>query len=69
MILEGELIEEYLLDKPWPSALFLGRVRNNPMHVVVAYNHDLQKAAIITVYEPNLEYFENDFRTRRKKNA
>jgi len=69
VLTKGELIEEYPLDKPWPSALFLGWVRGSPVHVVAAYHRNLQKTAIITVYEPSLEYFENDFRTRRKRNA
>lgn len=66
---KGEVIEEYLEDKPWPSALFLGWVDNQPLHVVAAYSKDIQKVAIVTVYEPSLEYFENDFRTRRKRNV
>ena len=66
---EGEIIEEYFDDKPWPSALFLGWVDGQPLHVVAAYSREFQKVAIVTVYEPSLEYFENDFRTRRRKNA
>src|SRR3989338_4196608 len=65
----GEIIEEYLDDKPWPSALFLGWVDGRPLHVVAAYSRHLQKTAIITVYEPSLEYFESDFKIRRRKNA
>ena len=66
---KGEVIEEYPDDKPWPSALFLGWIDNQPLHVVAAYSKELKKTAIITVYEPSLDYFENDFRTRRRKNA
>jgi uncharacterized protein YegJ (DUF2314 family) len=66
---KGDVIEEYLDDKPWPSALFLGWVNNQPLHVVAAYDGNIKKCAIITVYEPSLDYFENDFRTRRKKNV
>jgi len=66
---KGEAIEEYPYDKPWPSALFLGWIDGEPMHVVAAYSPQLRKVAIITVYEPSLEYFESDFRTRRKKNV
>ena len=66
---KGKVIEEYLDDKPWPSALFLGWIDDQPLHVVVAYSQQLQKVAIITVYEPSLEYFENDFQTRRRKNV
>ena len=69
VLFRGEIIEEYLNDKPWPSALFLGWIDGQPLHVVAAYSQQLQKVAIITVYEPSLEYFENDFRTRRRKNV
>ena len=65
----GEIIEEYPDDKPWPSALFLGWVDGQPLHVVTAYSRQLRKVAVITVYEPTLEYFENDFRTRRKRHV
>ena len=66
---KGEIIEEYPNDKPWPSALFLGWADSQPVHVVAAYSQQVQKVAIITVYEPSLEYFENDFKTRRRKNV
>ena len=69
VLLTGEIIETYADDKPWPSALFLGWIDREPLHVVAAYSKQLQKVAIITVYEPSLEYFENDFRTRRRKNV
>jgi len=66
---KGEIIEEYPDDKPWPSALFLGWVGGQQIHVVAAYSKELGKIAIITVYEPSLDYFESDFRTRRRKDA
>ena len=69
VLLSGETIEEYLNDKPWPSALFLDWINGKPLHVVAAYSRQLQKVAIVTVYEPSLEYFENDFRTRRTKHV
>jgi len=65
----GEIIETYADDKPWPSALFLGWIDGEPLHVAAAYSQQLQKVAIITVYEPSLDYFENDFKTRRRKNV
>lgn len=66
---KGEIIEERLDDMPWPSVLFLGWIDDQPLHVVAAYSKQIKKVAIITVYEPSLDYFENDFRTRRKKNV
>ena len=31
----GELIEDYPTDRPFPSALFLGRIGPRPLHVIV----------------------------------
>jgi len=36
----GERIEDYPDDYPLPSALFLGRVKGRPVHVVAAYSTD-----------------------------
>ncbi len=63
----GELIEEYPDDRPFPSALFLGWIKSRPLHVVAAFNSHDGTAFIITAYEPDLEYFESNFRTRRKR--
>ncbi len=61
----GELIEDYSADRHIPSGLVLGWQGNCPIHVVVAREDD-DSLAIITAYEPTLEHFETDFRTRRK---
>lgn len=65
-MLTGERIEDYPDTKPFPSALFLGWSRVRPLHVVAAYDSLGDRAFIITVYEPDLEHFEPDFKTRRK---
>ena len=65
-ILEGEIIEDYPADKPFSSCLFLKVIKNNPLHVVVSFDDLNQKAYIITAYNPSLDRFENDFKTRRK---
>jgi hypothetical protein len=65
-LLAGDLIEDYSADRPIPSGLVLGWQRNHPIHVVIAIEDD-ETLAIITAYEPTLEYFESDFRTRRKQ--
>jgi hypothetical protein len=36
VLLEGEIIEDYPDDKPFPTALFLGWFQRNPLHVVTA---------------------------------
>ena len=66
VISQGERIADYPEDRPLPSALILGVIDRRPLHVVVALNSDLKKAFVITVYEPDLEHFEPDFKTRRK---
>ncbi len=62
----GECIEDYPDDTPYPSALFLGWIMDNPLHVVAALDMEHNWAYIITVYEPDLEHFEPDYKTRRK---
>jgi len=66
-LLHGEQIEDYPEDYPLPSALFLGTVEGRPLHVVAAYDGGIDMAYIITAYEPSLDHFEPDWRTRRRK--
>ena len=66
VIVIGEIIEEYKDDTPFPSALYFALVNNRPLHVVAALNESEPKVFIITAYEPTLEKFESDFKTRRK---
>ena len=63
----GECIEHYPDDYPFPSGLFFGWHGAKPLHVVAALEETSPRVYIITAYEPDLEHFENDFRTRRKK--
>jgi hypothetical protein len=63
----GECIEDYPDDYPFPSALFLGWYQDKPLHVVAALDDTVPEVFIITTYEPDLEHFEADFKTRRKK--
>jgi len=62
----GERIKDYPDDKPYPSALFLGWIKNRPLHVVAALDEDNDWAYIITAYEPSLEFFEPDYKKRRE---
>ena len=61
----GEEIEDYASDSPFPSALFFGWTGDEPIHVVVALDSIGKQGYIITVYRPDLEHFNPDFRTRR----
>lgn len=61
----GEVIEEYLDDKPYPSRLVLGWVGSRPIHIVVADNIEDQETIVITVYEPNQDRWGPDFKRRK----
>jgi hypothetical protein len=60
----SEVVEDYPYDKYGPSCLLLGFTeKNRPLHILCSYpNRSLIK--IITVYEPNLTEWENDWKTR-----
>lgn len=62
----GETIAEYPDDKPYPSRLLLGWVGERPLHVLVAENKDQAETIVVTVYEPDLETWEPDFKKRRR---
>ncbi len=63
---KGEIIEDYPDDKPYPSALFLGWIRGEPLHAVAAFDALTGWCFIITAYKPDLEHFESDYKTRRQ---
>ena len=65
VILNGERIRNYTDDRPFPSALFLGYVGDKPLHVVAAYDETKRLTYIITAYEPSLDIFESDYKTRK----
>jgi hypothetical protein len=63
----GEVIEDYSADRPNPTALLLGWDKKRPIHVVLSIEPDPDgEVAVITAYEPSLDIFESDYRTRRK---
>ena len=66
-ILSGEVIEDYPQDRPFPSVLVLAFVGGRPLHVVVALDAAAAYAYVITAYEPGLERFQPDSRTRRRR--
>ncbi len=65
VIQNGEIIEEYPDDSPFPSCLILGFIENRPIHTVVGFDSSSQMVYIITAYEPSTEKFESDFKTRK----
>lgn len=62
-IMSGEIIEEYYEDYPYPSCLIMGSIEGRIIHVVCSFSDPVH---IITVYEPNIKEWNDDFRTRRK---
>ena len=66
VLLKGEKIRDYTQDRPFPSALFLGYIGGKPHHVVAACDEISREAFVITAYEPSLDVFEPDYRTKKK---
>jgi len=66
LLREGDIIEDYPDDKPFPSALFMGHVKDGPLHVVAALDDEGDWLYIVTAYRPDLRRFEPDYRTRRE---
>ncbi|MCA1562860.1 MAG: DUF4258 domain-containing protein [Acidobacteria bacterium] len=61
----GETIENYPEDTPYPSRLVLGRLRSRPLHVVFGENKAMREIIVVTVYEPDPDRWDSDFRLRR----
>lgn len=66
MLATGEVIREYPDDTPYPSRLILGWRGKRPLHVVAADNHAAQETIIITVYQPDPDQWEPDFRSKKR---
>jgi hypothetical protein len=63
-LLNGEIIEEYPKDLPYPSCLILGHDTNyNPQHVVCSVGQGF--LWIITVYKPDIKKWQKDLKTRK----
>lgn len=64
-VLNGEIIEDYPKDKPYPSCLIYGQtLAGEPVHSVWAFNHKTKWAVLITVYKPDPNRWIN-YKTRR----
>ena len=66
VIQEGEVIEEYPNDEPYPSMLILGFVNDRPIHVVLAVNEEESMGIVVTAYQPDPSLWRDNFRRRRK---
>ncbi len=65
VITHAEVVSDYPDDTPYPSRLLLGFVRGRPLHVVLSYDQDRDECHVITVYEPDPERWQADFKRRR----
>ena len=64
---DGEVIEDYPEDFPFPSCLILGlSIKNVYIHIVVSM-HD-EKIYLITAYVPSTDKWESDLKTRKGGN-
>lgn len=60
----GEIIEYYYEDYPYPSCLISGYdINGKTMHIVCGVSEDMLH--MITAYYPDTENWENDLKTRR----
>ena len=62
-------IEQYHPPGGLPSCLIFGKVEDKVYHVVICWDELEKMAYIVTVYTPNLIHFEEDLKTRRKREA
>ncbi len=65
-ILNGQIIEEYENDYPYPSCLIFGTTLNKKvLHIVCGTNEN--EVWIITAYYPDSMEWNSDFKTRKEK--
>ncbi|WP_255777811.1 DUF4258 domain-containing protein [Mariniradius sediminis] len=61
----GQIIKNYLDDKPYPSVLMIGVLDDKIIHVVVAHNSDKEECIVITAYLPDPEIWNKDFKSKK----
>ena len=65
-LMNGEIIEDYPEDRPFPSCLVLGFADNQkPIHAVLAMDVDDRIIWVITVYSPSDEEWEHGYKRRK----
>ena len=62
----GEVINEYPDDTPYTSKLFKGVVSGRILHIVIAENESDKEIIVITVYEPDPNLWDSEFRRKLK---
>jgi DUF917 family protein len=61
----GETIEDYSSEMPEPSRLILGFQGKRPVHIVTSENVKTGETTVITVYIPNPDKWDKEFKSRR----
>lgn len=65
-VMNGEIIEQYPDDFPFPSCLVCGfSIENKILHVVMS--DEGSGSRIITAYYPDAEKWEKDYKTRKER--
>lgn len=65
ILFNGDIIERYEDDFPFPSVLLNGRSLNGrPLHAVVGVDIIEKRVYIITVYEPEVQKWTDNFSRR-----
>ena len=65
-LLNGEIIERYPNDQPYPSCLVLGwLIWGDPLHVVCSRGNIEPALRIVTLYEPDDALWESNYKTRK----
>ena len=64
-VLNGEIIEQYPDDFPFPSCLILGRDHNGAV-LHVCMSDEGSASRIITAYRPNPDKWSDDFKHRKE---
>lgn len=62
-----EVVEAYPGDKYFPSYLLLGRQGGEAFHALFGADVDGQNVRIVTAYYPSPEEWEEDLKTRRRR--
>ena len=66
-LVNGEIIEQYPDDYPYPSCLVLGLTEDQqPLHVVCGMGDG--ELWLVTAYYPDTDEWTDDFRSRREDN-
>ncbi len=67
LIEQGEIIEDYPNDYPFPSRLVFKIINKRPLHAIIAFNKEKREGIVVSLYEADSEHFEPDFKTRKKR--